>query len=526
MSEEIETIKSSNVERQVLLGLMISKEFCTAIIPKINFNYFTASYSRSIAQWCVEHFKKYNVPVNMQIEDIYRTKSKFVPEDDRELIEATLISISDSYDEDELYNHMFYIDRAIQWFKERSLEDIKDKLDVNLRRGDIDEAENAVIKYNSITAIEMDHLSNIKEEGALDQVVDNVFNEEIRYIFHSKGISDLIGRLYREAVVVLMAAEKVGKSTEALKMALEAAEQGCNVVFFAHEMGRDEMWKKILQLLAVKSYEKSILDISYFDCIMNQTGRCRKQERVCKEKMEIRTREGITINPEYSPCTYCKDNGFEDEYQVAFFVKEEERRVITEKEGRRVLRQWLKFQGGGRFYLKAYPQYTANHKDMENYLDYLEQVQGVSIDVVVDDSPNMHSVPVSMKRHEAISEEWKANKRIAASRRVCMICPVHCTRDKNRKGRIGKDDISESSDIGKVLTEGIGMIADPDDVANGCVQYYAFASRFTGVNIKDTLWATRCLDAGIVMKDTWFQKYKPYGNFEENNNSSKRERRR
>jgi hypothetical protein len=525
MPEEIEIIKSSNVERQVLLGLMISKEFCTAIIPKINFNYFTASYSRSIAQWCVEYFKSYNIPVNMQIGDIYRTKSKFVPEDDRELIEATLISISDSYDEDEVYNHTFYIDRAIQWFKERSLEDIKDRLDVNLRRGDIDEAENAVIKYNSITAIEMDHLSNIKEDGALDQVVDNVFNEDIRYIFHSKGVSDLIGRLYREAVVVLLADSKAGKSTEALKMALEAAEQGCNVVFFAHEMSRDEMWKKIIQILSAKSYEKSKLDISYFDCILNQTGRCRKQERSCKCKMEVRTKDGNTVNPEYLPCTFCKDNGLEDEYQVAFFVKEEEHRVITEKEGRRVLRQWLKFKGGGRFYLKAYPQYTANHRDMENYLDYLEQVQGINADVVVDDSPNMHSVPVSLKRHEAISEEWKATKRIAASKKICMICPVHCTRDRNRKGRPGKDDISESSDISKVMTDGIGIIANPDDIANGCVQYYAFASRFTGVNIMDTLWATRCLDAGIVMKDVWFQKYKPLS-AADHKGESRRERRR
>ena len=102
----------AKIERMICIGLVTSDRFAKGVKPLCKLEYFQSNYARKIAQWCLEYFEKFNKAPVRHIEDIYLTHKSSVPEEDAELLEDFLASISDEYELSETFNVDYIISEA------------------------------------------------------------------------------------------------------------------------------------------------------------------------------------------------------------------------------------------------------------------------------------------------------------------------------------------------------------------------------------------------------------------------------
>ena len=136
-------VVSSTEERRAVTGLIVSTEFCNEVVPKLFLEYFTNSYLRKVADWCLDFYSKYNAAPSRHIQDIYDDNKKKLESTEAELISKLLVSLSDQYEESSL-NVDYLVESTINYFRRRELEIHKNNISVLLEDGKIDEAEQEV----------------------------------------------------------------------------------------------------------------------------------------------------------------------------------------------------------------------------------------------------------------------------------------------------------------------------------------------------------------------------------------------
>lgn len=205
-------VVSSTEERRAVTGLIVSTEFCNEVVPKLFLEYFTNSYLRKVADWCLDFYSKYNAAPSRHIQDIYDDNKKKLESTEAELISKLLVSLSDQYEESSL-NVDYLVESTINYFRRRELEIHKNNISVLLEDGKIDEAEQEVARFQAVS-LDLDDSLYINP-GDVEQRkgLYEKYEAKQKDFFKMPGdLGDFIGNIKQGDVVGITAPAKKGKT--------------------------------------------------------------------------------------------------------------------------------------------------------------------------------------------------------------------------------------------------------------------------------------------------------------------------
>lgn len=198
----------NDIEKKILTGLIINDEFCTGMQKMMKEQYFQIDYARIVIKWIQEHFKCYKKSPGKDIQTIYQAEKGSLKEADATLLGKFLSSLSEEYESGETLNCEYLLDQAKDYFRERSLTILSEKVQSDLLRGRIDHAETEVKNYSKV----------VKELGTWFNPFDKseihkLFTESNDFIFKlPEEFGKLAGEFEREWLIAFMGPMKRGKS--------------------------------------------------------------------------------------------------------------------------------------------------------------------------------------------------------------------------------------------------------------------------------------------------------------------------
>jgi RecA-family ATPase len=119
----------TNLERQILIGFIISDDFLKEMKLIYKPQYLTTFFARIVSKWCFNYFDFYVVAPKIHIQDLYtqNIKEGNLQKEDIVLIGDFLESITEQYTQ-EGFNYKYILDESVKYFNNRKLEILKDKL--------------------------------------------------------------------------------------------------------------------------------------------------------------------------------------------------------------------------------------------------------------------------------------------------------------------------------------------------------------------------------------------------------------
>jgi hypothetical protein len=496
---------NNEIEKKILIGLITDQDYCNNICKILNPTILSASFAQKVAKWAIEHFNKYNKPINDLITQTYNTESEHLDEDEKTLIEALLLNLSLDSDSDEennnSFNSKYWTDKTLEYIKKNSLKTIAENISNNIKLGRVDEAERSLLSYNTVAK----ETSFIGDMTDVDSVVDGVFNRESYELFTYPGIiGGIMGPIRRSGVHAILATGKGGKSFCALELALEAVKRGYHTLVSSHEMNEVEVRERIIHMLTRRPYKESgtMGEYAQLDCKLNKLNQCRLAQRTNKEAYLIGRVGQEEVNPDYKPCSACKDGG--STFQIDFHTEGVYRPILTPEYAKRRLKKWLKYEGGNRLHIAAYPQFSANFRDVQATMDHLRNVEGIDISLIVDDYVNAHKLTGNKEQRLAIIDEWNTAKRMADEYNIAIISPLHANASGMTDMELTPVHVSEAKAIFNTVTNMVAIDTTPELNAYGVVRFRKLADRFGGYKKTEFAYLYQCLDHGTFCHDSYF----------------------
>ncbi len=202
------------IERRIITGLIVSKDFHERIEKVWSPTFLESPELRTIADWCVTYFQKYNKAPDTDIQSIYleQLKGGKIPKADGQYIEELLEDLSDEYGRDMQFNSAYLYDQTIKYFKSQELEKHYREIEALNDMGQVDEAEKLAQSYTPTILDDTDTGLELSSDEALERV-DRAFSETGQSVLTYPGA---LGELWNEHLirggfVTFLAPEKRGK---------------------------------------------------------------------------------------------------------------------------------------------------------------------------------------------------------------------------------------------------------------------------------------------------------------------------
>ena len=419
--------------------MIVSTQFNQEIIDLLNLDYFTNSFIRKVARWCVDFFRSYEVAPFNHIQDIFNEEQSNLPEEDADLIQKILTDISKKYELDQGLNVGYSVDQALRFFKKRELEITHGNIGILLEKGDIDGAEDQLNQFTKIAKVASGWIDPFSSEYCAE-----VFqNEEAMFKFPGK-LGQFLGGYDRGWLVAIAASFKKGKTFFMQEMAVAAMQQRLKVAFFSLEMYRAASNERLYRrLLGAGSSESGPAVYPCFDCVYNQDGSCNKPERTNSIPLSINGKKPLfSYNNKYTSCTYCRTK-YPKDYQLAWWKEVIDRPAFNKTNVQRQIDSMAKlYRNSYRF--KNYPRFSANTSDIIRDLDILERTDSFVPDVVIVDyadilRPEDNGPATGVEQLDAT---WKNLSRLAGERHALVVTASQITRAGMEKKQVKAGDLA------------------------------------------------------------------------------------
>ncbi|MGA2516737.1 MAG: AAA family ATPase [Thermodesulfobacteriota bacterium] len=243
----------SKPERQIIMGMVVSKVFLEKIIQICSLDLFQVSFGRRVAQWCLDHYEKYHEAPGRTIEDIYLKESKTIPEEDTALIEEFLGGLSGEYEQqkEEFDRVGFNLDEAKTYFRLSAQKNLQDSLQKSSISERPEEGEKAIEKCRSTIA-----RINAQADDHFGSPI-NLDDLQAMKIPTRPVIIDPI--ILQQSLTMIVAERGIGKTFLALSLGLAACSGGMvgpwkcknpmSVLYVDGEMNAEEMRNRISSLI-------------------------------------------------------------------------------------------------------------------------------------------------------------------------------------------------------------------------------------------------------------------------------------
>lgn len=196
-------------ERDLLIGMITSDNFCREIAPIINPRQLEVEYARIVASWVKDYYAMYLKAPKQDITKLYRIHCEELKD---EALQDNVLSfiekLSDDYENQANINDEFALEQAISYLKGRALKNLSQDVDAYLLSGDVKKAENAITKFKRVER------SNGESASILynTEEIVNTFTDEDTTLFQFPGAyGQVAGKFNREDFFAYVAPMKRGK---------------------------------------------------------------------------------------------------------------------------------------------------------------------------------------------------------------------------------------------------------------------------------------------------------------------------
>jgi hypothetical protein len=426
------------IERQIIIGSIVSTEYLHQLVGLWNVRFFESPSAKRLARWIWQYYSEYNKAPGRQIEQIFfeKLKTDKISKEVAEEIEHDILpGLSAEYEQDGI-NIDYLLDLTRKYFNERNLTIHKDAITGMLEKGELQEAEQLACSYEPLRQATTQDL-DLSSTLALERVHKAFTLDFVPLIKYSGALGGFWNdQLIRGGFVALLAPEKRGKTWMLLDLAIRACEQKRKVAFFqAGDMSESQQLKRICIYLAWKSNMERYTGEMYqpeADCGYNQNNTCKKEERTCstgifdKNKTIADIKKNVFLtdlieayknekNEDYSPCTKCKE--YEHKHiGVPWIKKVVVKNPLGSEEAQQVIDKFfIKYKL--QFKLSTYANDTLSVKMINSTLDIWEKQDGFIPDVIVIDYADLLTTEIPEKDfRQAQNKIWKGLRNLSQTR--------------------------------------------------------------------------------------------------------------
>ena len=107
-------VLSGDIEKRIVTGLIVDNKFCREAVPILRPKYFQIDYTRKVAQWVADYWKKYKKAPGKDIQAIFQSEEKILKPAEAGIIEEFLKEISSQYENDVNFNAEYLLDQTFQ----------------------------------------------------------------------------------------------------------------------------------------------------------------------------------------------------------------------------------------------------------------------------------------------------------------------------------------------------------------------------------------------------------------------------
>ena len=377
----------TQVERQILTGMVVSDEFLKEIIPIYQPDLFENRFSHIIADWCKEYFDKYNAAPKEIIQDIFNKWEGEAKPEQVKYIAGFLANLSDEYEHADKFNVKYVMDKAVHYFKKQSLKYLAEDIGHHLSKDDIVSAEETLVSFKKVERLicpGIDPYQNI-------EAIRKSFSENYEPLFQVPGE---LGRMMtpqftRSSYIILLGPEKRGKTWWLMFLGQQAHKARCNVAEFqVGDMSEAQRVRRQQISLARKSDKPKYCGpmlVPVLDCEHNQKDVCTDRNRTCGfgvyEDGDILAFEEAG---DYKPCTYC--SGKNKRFKGAIWhTKRPEVEPLNWREAYRTSQDYLKRVRPKGYRLSTHSSRSINVAGIRSQLELWERTDGFIPDVIIVD---------------------------------------------------------------------------------------------------------------------------------------------
>ena len=218
-------------ERKILIGLIVSDEFCKEVIPELKLSYFKSKAARTVVQWCVDYFNKYSAAPKQEIQTIFEDKAAHLDEDVVLFIKELLVTLNNEYLQDpNAYNAGYYIDKAFRYFKRRQVEELRDTVEALLESDQVEQAEKLIINFKAVERKTVEAIDPFEDDTLVKEALVST-TEPLFYV--PSPLGDLLNnQFYRASFIAFQGPEKSGKTWLLQELMLYALKYRRRVAFF------------------------------------------------------------------------------------------------------------------------------------------------------------------------------------------------------------------------------------------------------------------------------------------------------
>lgn len=446
-------------ERELLLGMITSKEFLRDVNTILDTSLLRNPHSRTIAEWCIEFYETYEDAPKQEINHIFDGERRQMRDEDAEYIERMLLS----FDEKELQGanieHRF--DRAEGYLKRRKLELFTDEIKGDLDSGDIASAENRIATFLRVERPRGEGLDILEDHERVNRYI---VEEEETLISVDGALGEVIGPFFRGDLVAIAGPPKRGKTWWLLFYTLAALILDMKVLFVSLEMLERQVVRRVVQMF---------------------TGTA--------------TREGTAQIPVFVESDE-EENG-KKLYTVTHDEVELHRASI--EEWQQSLAAFRRHNPSSRFRVLTFPQSTLTTDMLEIHLDNLEHYDNFVPDVIVVDYADIMGTDQSAPREYRhwLDWTWKNLRKLAQKRNALVLTGTQTSKETLKKDG-GADNVAEDMRKLAHVSKMIGLNQSKDEYRNSLMRVGLWMERHGYADIGEEAVVAQSLHIGKPCLDS------------------------
>jgi len=507
---EIETVDNSQ-ERLILMCLIVSDSFIPQFIPLYtDADYFSVPWSKTIADWCVKYYKKYEKAPGSDIQRIYNSHRKALTDENASMMEKFLLSLSEEYKRKDTMNVAYMVDMTVKYFKQRSLQLAADDLTYCLQEGKLEDAEDIISTYNIVEKTLDSSIDVMSNTDIIDRLYEDLPEPIIKYPGkYGKLINPL---LKRDSFVAFMAPEKTGKSHYMDDLLMRGVCSRLNACLFeAGDMSDVQRMNRYLTYFSqrpVESYKAGEIMFPVLDCNYNQDNTCNRPERSCNVGIRI-GEDNLPYDEQdknYRPCTGCRDNR-RGAFSGCVYLEPKKITPLTKKEALEAQAKYKKRVGSRVFKMAPYPNSTLTFDMINRQLDAWERNDSFIPDVIgIDYLDIMDTSHYGKEYRHQQNELWKQARKLSQQRHVLLISATQANAqsyfrpNKDKKddphGIIRRYHVAEDKRKLAHATGIIGLNQSPKDKVSCIIKANVVIQREGAYNEEDYACIMQCLSMG------------------------------
>lgn len=467
------------LERQIVIGFIISTEVLSQVEPFWNPIYFESNEARMLAEWCMEYYKEYHQAPSDNIQGIYYEKlAGGMDETMAKDIEEILSGLSREFEKNpQKFNVDYLIRLTMHHFRKRRLLLHAETIRGQITRGEIEQAEKSAMGYGNTLDLSDTDL-DLSDEKVLEKV-ERAFNIQSQSVLYYPGQFGIFvnEHLIRGGFIAFQSIEKRGKTFLLLDMGMRSCKQGFNVAFFqAGDMSESQLLRRVGIYLTKKSDKPKYIGEMWEpvrDCKFNQLNTCTNSGRECnfgvfedlneKELKEVTQEDLIQAykdNPDYRPCWNCKKYE-NNRFGVPWVKRVVVPNVLKAPEAQKAIQNFF-IKYGRTFKISTHPNGTLSVNGIRSKLEMWKRRDGFIPDLVLVDYADILMCEERVEFRHQNNKIWQGLRSLSQEYNCLVATATQSDADSYERNLMKMKNFSEDKRKYSHVTAMWGLNQDPN----------------------------------------------------------------